>query len=116
MRRLAPLVSLSLLLPLSLLACGDKEDTGPDTTEGDTDTDPDADTDADSDADADVPYGPENDWWHASAADVPADLAGTGWSVGDVAHNFTFVDQNGDEVELYQFYGRVILLDLFADW
>jgi cytochrome oxidase Cu insertion factor (SCO1/SenC/PrrC family) len=42
------------------------------------------------------------------------DLCGTG--VGDLACNFTLQDQNGDEVELYQFTGKVILLDLFAEW
>ena len=25
-------------------------------------------------------------------------------------------DQKGDEVELYQFYGKVVVLDLFAEW
>ena len=48
------------------------------------------------------PYGPENSWWHALADDVPADLA--------------LGDQFGDEVELYQFYGQVIVIDLFAYW
>ena len=62
------------------------------------------------------PYGPENSWWHALADDVPADLAGTGWTTGAVANNFTLVDQFGDEVELYQFYGQVIVIDLFAYW
>jgi cytochrome oxidase Cu insertion factor (SCO1/SenC/PrrC family) len=117
MRRLAAALSLSLLLPALLVACGDKEDTQ--VPEGDTDTDTDADTDADADSDADsdvAQYGPDNAWWHANASDVPEGLSGTGWGVGDTAHNFTLVDQNGDEVELYQFYGRVVLLDLFADW
>jgi hypothetical protein len=62
------------------------------------------------------PYGPENTWWHALADDLPGDLAGTGWSTGDVANNFTLVDQFGDDVELYQFYGQVIVLDLFTYW
>ena len=26
------------------------------------------------------------------------------------------IDQNGDEVQLYQFYGKVIVLDVFAEW
>jgi hypothetical protein len=117
--RLVPILLLSAL-SAGLIACGDKDDTqapeGDTDTETDADTDTDTDSDADSDADTDVPYGPENDWWHASASDVPEGLTGTGWGVGDTAHNFTFIDQNGDEVELYQFYGRVVLLDLFADW
>ncbi len=111
---------LVLLLPLLSLGCDseeDVEDSGPgDTTPGTTDSN---DTDTTDTEDTYVPpeyYGPENQWWHALAQDVPADLTGTGWSVGDVAPNFTLTDQNGDEVELYQFYGRTVLLDLFAYW
>ncbi|MCP4922218.1 MAG: hypothetical protein GY913_35400 [Proteobacteria bacterium] len=61
-------------------------------------------------------YGPENSWWHALAEDVPGDLEGTGFREGDIAYNFTAVDQYGDEVELYQFHGQVIVLDMFAEW
>lgn len=61
-------------------------------------------------------YGPENSWWHALEDDVPGDLAGTGYREGDIAYNFTARDQFGDEVELYQFHGQVIVLDLFAEW
>jgi hypothetical protein len=42
------------LLLLTLLACGDKEDTDSATTEADADTDTDTDTDADTDADPDA--------------------------------------------------------------
>ena len=35
---------------------------------------------------------------------------------GDVMPNFMVTDQNGDEVELYQFYGQVVQLVLFAQW
>jgi hypothetical protein len=116
------------LLGLALmLGCGDKEDTDTAVTgddEADTDTDTDADTDTDTDADADTDtdtdtdaeYGPSNDWWHARVSDVPTDMAGTGWREGDVAYNFTLSDQNGDEVELYQFYGKVVVLDVYAEW
>jgi hypothetical protein len=45
---------LILLVPVALLACGDKDDTQDTHIEGDTDTDTDADTDADADADADT--------------------------------------------------------------
>ena len=61
-------------------------------------------------------YGPENSWWHASLSDVPEDLEGTGYGNGDIAYNFTFNDQFGDEVELYQFFGQVIVLDIYAEW
>lgn len=70
----------------------------------------------DDDDAVDEAYGPENDWFHANSGDVPSDLEGTGYRVGDVAHNWTFLDQHGDEVELYQFYGQAILLDVFAEW
>jgi len=72
--------------------------------------------DDDDDDDAPAEYGPENTWWHAQEADVPADLEGTGYRVGDTPLNWTFVDQHGDDVELYQFYGKTILLDVFAEW
>ena len=63
------------------------------------------------------PYGPDNQWSHALEGDLPADLGeSVGFSNGDIAPNFTMEDQNGDMVELYQFYGNVIVLDLFAQW
>jgi len=65
---------------------------------------------------APVPYGPENSWSHAVTADVPSDLDGTGWRAGDVAHNWTLTDQYGEEVELYQFYGSVVVIDNFTEW
>ena len=34
----------------------------------------------------------------------------------DTPYNFTLTDQFGTEVELYQFYGQVIVLDIFAEW
>ncbi|MCO4746685.1 MAG: TlpA family protein disulfide reductase [Proteobacteria bacterium] len=61
-------------------------------------------------------YGPDNQWFHAFEEDMPADLAATGNALGQVPANFTFIDQNGDEVELYQFYGQVVQLILFAQW
>ena len=36
--------------------------------------------------------------------------------MGDILPNFTLTDQNGDDVELYQFYGNVVQLVLFAEW
>jgi hypothetical protein len=61
-------------------------------------------------------YGPANDWDHALTIDVPPNLQGTGYGIGDVAHNWTFPDQNGDSVELYQFYGDVVLVQIEAAW
>ena len=62
------------------------------------------------------PFGPDNAWWHAESVDVPADLTGTGFSTGDIAHDFTLIDQHGDPVQFYQFYGQVVVLELFAEW
>ena len=61
-------------------------------------------------------HGPENSWWHTAESALPADLVGTGSSTGDIIQDFTMSDQFGDEVELYQFYGQVIVLDLYAEW
>jgi thiol-disulfide isomerase/thioredoxin len=63
-----------------------------------------------------LPFGPDNDWPHATTDEVPEGLAGTGTGVGDIVGDFTLVDQNGDEVQLYQFYGNVVQLVLFAEW
>jgi peroxiredoxin len=89
------------------------EDETSDTDDG-TDTDDDG-TDGGTDGGGDL-YGPDNAWPHALAADVPSDLAGDGWYAGDTAYNFTLKDQNGDDVELYQFHGMMVVLDVFAVW
>jgi peroxiredoxin len=47
---------------------------------------------------------------------VPTGLSGTGFSTGDYASDFTLVDQYGDSVQLYQFLGKVVVLDVFAEW
>ena len=39
-----------------------------------------------------------------------------GGKIGDHPCNFSFLDQNGDEFNLYQNYGKVILLDFSAMW
>jgi hypothetical protein len=70
----------------------------------------------DGGGDACTEYGPNNAYFHACAEDMPDDLLGTTYRAGQTAKNFTMVDQNGDDVELYQFYGQVIVLDLFASW
>ncbi len=95
-----------LLLGLLLLGCP--------TGAGDDDDSAAADDD-DDDAAAEE-FGPENSWWHALAADVPADLEGTGWNTGAVAYDFVLEDQFGDQVQLYQFYGKIIVVDVFAQW
>ena len=66
------------------------------------------------------PYGPDNAWFHATDKQVPESYmdgtVSTGTAVGDVMPNFTLTDQNGDDVELYQFYGKVVQLVLMAQW
>ena len=103
--RLLPII----LLPAALVACTAPRGGGG----GGGGDDDDAATDDD---DAAEPYGPENSWFHADASEIPEGLAGNGFHVGDTAHNWTFLDQHGDEVELYQFYGQAVLLDVFAEW
>jgi hypothetical protein len=73
MKNLLLTVFAASLLSAGLVGCfGDKDDTGPETNEGDTDTDTDADgdtdadADADTDADTDVTACPENSGWPCS--------------------------------------------------
>ena len=104
------------LLPcvfLSLVGCLPTSSDGSDPDNADEFGDPDNPND-DPAPDDPEPYGPDNSWWHADAADVPAGLSGTGWYAGDTAYNFTLADQHGDAVEFYQFYGQLVVLDVFA--
>ena len=99
------LLCLALLLP----ACLGSSSRGDDDDADDDDA-------ADDDDDACTEQGPSNDWWHACAEDIPDGLAGTGFTAGQTATNFTLLDQFGNEVELYQFYGKIIVVDTFAQW
>ncbi|MFZ5785291.1 MAG: peroxiredoxin family protein [Acidobacteriota bacterium] len=56
--------------------------------------------------------GPYNEWSHTLNSDIPIGSCPStfGGDLGDPAANFTRVDQNGDDVELCQFYDRVIVL------
>jgi peroxiredoxin len=60
--------------------------------------------------------GPDNMWWHALEHTIPDDLTGQDCERGNILRNATLTDQYGDEVELYQFYGQVIALDIFTGW
>jgi thiol-disulfide isomerase/thioredoxin len=56
---------------------------------------------------------PENTW----PVDVPpAGLEGTGFYEGDVIPDFRLVDQYGDVVSLWQFHGRVVVVDISTMW
>lgn len=56
---------------------------------------------------------PENRW---GVDEPPEGLLGTGWSTGQVAPDFRLIDQHGEEVALWQFYGRVVLVDISTMW
>src|SRR5687768_2227270 len=56
---------------------------------------------------------PENTW---TVTPPPATLEAQGYGEGDVIPDFRLVDQHGDEVSLWQFYGNVILLDVSTIW
>jgi len=45
-----------------------------------------------------------------------ANTATTGSGVGEIATNFTAKNQNNQNVSLYDFHGKVILMDFTADW
>lgn len=45
-----------------------------------------------------------------------ASTAATGSEVGEIATNFTAKNQNNQNVSLYDFHGKVILMDFTADW
>lgn len=55
---------------------------------------------------------PDNDW---SSAEPPC-LEAEGFEVGEVAPDIRLMDQHGDEVSLWQFYGDLIFLDFSAEW
>jgi uncharacterized repeat protein (TIGR01451 family) len=48
--------------------------------------------------------------------EAPRDLIGTGYKAGDTVFDFTAIDQSGNPVSLYQFYGKFVILDLTAVW
>ena len=55
--------------------------------------------------------------WPDRRAYAAADgVMGTTLAIGEAFPNFTTFDQKGNDVELYQFYGSVILLDFSAVW
>ena len=102
----------SLVTLVLLVACsgeGDSEKPGDTNDPADTDSET-GDTDTTSE-----PYGPDNAWYHADADDVDAPEDGS-WLRGEQAPDLHLVDQNGDEVWLYQFTGRPVFIDLFAAW
>ncbi len=39
-----------------------------------------------------------------------------GWDVGDISNNWQAEDQHGELVDLHDFYGQVVLIDVAAEW
>jgi thiol-disulfide isomerase/thioredoxin len=71
-------------------------------------------TSPDGGPDSDAPWvAPENSW---PMSEVPDSVKGEGWSEGDVVKDARWTDQFGAEVSLWQFYGRVIVLDFSTLW
>ena len=46
----------------------------------------------------------------------PGNLSSTGSGIGDTIANFTLIDQCGDNVELWDFYGEYHILFMTAAW
>lgn len=57
---------------------------------------------------------PENRWDYLDGP--PSDLESEGYQQGDVFPNIELVDQHGDTVSFWQFYGMVIALDISTMW
>ena len=56
---------------------------------------------------------PENGW---PVQEPPRGLQGQGWEEGQVVPDFLLVDQHGDLVSLWQFYGMVVVIDHSTLW
>jgi hypothetical protein len=88
---------------------------GEDETESGDDEEPDEGVEPSEEDTAVQGYGPENSWYHVPLGEQISD-DDCGWSQGQKICNFSLIDQYGDHVELYQFSGKVVVLDLFAEW
>jgi len=67
----------------------------------------------DNDTDNGVWSAPENSWYSEVP---PSSLSEQGFREGDVPPDFRMIDQLGDEVSLWQFYGHLIIVDISALW
>ena len=56
---------------------------------------------------------PDNRWYTESP---PSDLVEEGFGRQQVVQDLRMMDQFGDEVSLWQFYGQLVLLDISAEW
>jgi thiol-disulfide isomerase/thioredoxin len=55
----------------------------------------------------------DNAWVHG---EPPVTLEGEGYGVGEVIEDFCAPDQFAESVQLHQFYGNVVLLDISTMW
>ncbi len=56
---------------------------------------------------------PDNSW---PAATPPSDLQAQGYDAGQIIPDFQLLDQHGDVVSLWQFYGMVVVVDVSTMW
>lgn len=56
---------------------------------------------------------PDNTW---PVSTPPADLVGEGYAEGEVFPDFLLMDQHGDMVSMWQFYGLVVVVDVSTMW
>ena len=56
---------------------------------------------------------PLNDW---PSNPPPDNLEEQGFEDGETALDLQFIDQNGDSVSLWQFYGYTVLIDISSEW
>ncbi|MCB9794080.1 MAG: TlpA family protein disulfide reductase [Alphaproteobacteria bacterium] len=59
---------------------------------------------------------PQGHWPNCLAQAEADGLTGEGWSMGDVLNPWRALDQFGEQIQFYQFYGAVVVLDLSAGW
>ena len=107
-------------LALLLVSCngGDKQDPVSDDSAADTDSTDDtaSSTDDTGTSDWTDAYAAlSNSWYKAPVGEVTLSDTTT-WSVGGPVPNLEMIDQNGDTVWLYQFTGKIVVLDIFGTW
>ena len=59
---------------------------------------------------------PDGSWPDCRAQAQADGLTGEGWRKGKTMPNWTMTDQFGDEIEAWQLYGMVVVLDISAGW
>jgi len=57
------------------------------------------------------------DGWANCASEAYYDrVEGEGWAVGQISHDFSFIDQAGDMLHLHRFYGATTMIQFSAMW